>query len=97
MAADEPLPVVLVRAEVNVDRLRKGDELEVELTPRTRKMISAGYLRILGHLSPPPVAAAPAPTPAEPVRLASPRRTRVAAKAPEGGGDGPASRDHPQP
>jgi hypothetical protein len=96
---DERPPVVLVRVEVNVDSMRRGDEREVELTPRTRKMISAGYLRILGHVSLPPVLApaVPAPPP-EPIKLASPRRTRVAAKAQEGGdGDGPASGDHPQP
>ena len=89
MPDDDGLPVVYVRVVVNVDSLRKGFEGEVELTPRIQKLVTAGYLQILGHVwtPPEPEPVAPVvPAPVEPVRLASPTRTRVPAKKAAGDG-----------
>jgi len=48
---DRDLPVVRVRVARNVDNLREGYEAEVELTPRIDKLIAAGYLLLLGHVT----------------------------------------------
>jgi hypothetical protein len=82
---DDNLPVVYVRVMVNVDSLRKGFEGEVELTPRIQKLITAGYLQILGHVWNPPEPGPIAPAVTAPATLASPTRTRVLGK---GAGDG---------
>ena len=84
MPDDESLPVVYVRVVVNVDSLRKGFEGEVELTPRIQRLISSGYLQILGHVWEPPGPATPAPV----VTLASPTRTRVHAEVVADGATG---------
>ena len=85
MPDDDGLPVVYVRVVVNVDSLRKGFEGEVELTPRIQRLVTAGYLQILGHVWVPPEPAPTAPVAPEPATLASPTRTRVSKKA---AGDG---------
>jgi hypothetical protein len=70
--------VVYVRVVVNVDSLRKGFEGEVELTPRIQKLVTAGYLQILGHVW--THRNRDGPVAPEPVTLASPTRTRVPAR-----------------
>jgi hypothetical protein len=65
--------VVIVRATVNVDSLRAGDEGEVELTPRIQALVDRGYLAILGHVpqdqvQPEQFEAAPQPPAAAPAR-----------------------------
>lgn len=90
MPDDEGLPVVYVRVCVNVDSLRIGYEGEVELTPRIQKLVSAGYLQILGHVwVPPEPQPEPQPVVPVPVTLASPTRIR----APKVVENGPASAD----
>ena len=91
MDGDEGLPVVYVRVCVNVDSLRIGYEGEVELTPRIQKLVSAGYIQILGHAWVPPEPAPVAPAAAAPATVASPTRTRIQRKAATG--DGAASAD----
>lgn len=71
MPDDEALPVVEVRVMVNVDGLRRGEEGEVELTPRIQQLVRSGYMRILGHVLP------GAPEPAPPATVANPARTRA--------------------
>lgn len=88
MPGDEDLPVVHVRVCVNVDSLRIGYEGEVELTPRIQRLIQSGYLQILGHVLAPPEPVVPVV--AEPVTLASPRRTRARRVADDGAGADPA-------
>lgn len=90
MDGDEGLPVVYVRVRVNVDSLRIGYEGEVELTPRIQKLVSAGYLQILGHVWVPPEPEPVIPAVTTPVTVASPTRTRVPRKA---AGSGAASAD----
>ena len=89
MSDDESdLAVVYVRVVVNVDSLRRGYEGEVELTPRIRQLVKAGYLQILGHVWVLPEPQPPAPVVEVPaVVLASPARTRAPRKA---AGDGAA-------
>jgi len=68
---DTELPIVYVRAMVNVNHLRRGDEGEVELTPTVERLVRSGYLEILGH-----VLRDPQPPVAEPAPVANPARTR---------------------
>lgn len=92
--SDEGLPVVYVRVCVNVDSLRIGYEGEVELTPRIQKLVSAGYLQILGHvwvaprLEPAVRTVRVVPVVDTPVAVASPTRVRAPRKAVEDGAAG---------
>lgn len=62
-------PIARVRVLVNVDNLRIGMEDDVELTPRIQGLLASGYLRLIGHVTPPTPAAPPAPVvPPEPPR-----------------------------
>lgn len=73
MQSDEEAPTVSVRVMVNVDNLRRGEEGEVELTPRIQQLVRAGYVKILGHVLP---VAPPAPVVAT-APVANPTRTRA--------------------
>jgi hypothetical protein len=77
--------MVYVRVCVNVDSLRIGYEGDVELTPRIQKLVSAGYLQILGHVWVPPE---PEPPTMAPATVASPTRTRAPRKVADNGAAG---------
>lgn len=53
--------IVRVRVDVNVGRLRRGQEFDTVLTPEMQARVSAGYVRILGHVTASVVAPQPAP------------------------------------
>jgi hypothetical protein len=98
---DNENPLVHVRVAVNVNSMRRGQELRLPLTEHVEALAMAGYVRILGHVDPPtqaapasPPAPEPEPVPASPVAVAGgpikPRRTRPKAVVKDDGGESPA-------
>jgi hypothetical protein len=98
---DNENPLVHIRVAVNVNSMRRGQELRVPLTEHIEALSMAGYVRILGHVDP-PVQSPPAPpsepeaevAPALPIAVAGvpakPRRARPKAVTQDGGVESPA-------
>jgi hypothetical protein len=101
--SDNDHPLVHIRVTVNVNSMRRGQELQVPLTEHIEGLSLAGYIQILGHVHPPVQAAAEPPPgvaasavaeliepePAEAVPTpAKPKRVRSKVVVDDGGSEG---------
>jgi hypothetical protein len=101
--SDNDHPLVHIRVTVNVNSMRRGQELRLPLTERIEGLSLAGYIQILGHVHPPVqavatppigVVASPVAEPAEPEPVevmsppAKPKRVRPKAVTNSGGSEG---------